>query len=143
MITRSGKHRQSNRIRKLKATSVAQNEALRVRIEGLGLQASIGIYPGERQQRQTIVLDLSWSISRANLQAGDEIGNTVDYDAIVVAIEMLLVDRHFNLLETLVLSIEKTLLASFPISELHLSVCKLAAVPAACGVSVSCGAQHS
>lgn len=110
---------------------------LRLRIDGLGLQASLGIYPHERRQRQAIVLDICWSMARNDLLAGDEIENTLDYDAIVLAIEKVLAKQHFNLLETLVLSIEQMLLATFPVRNLHLSVCKLAGIPAARGVFVS------
>jgi dihydroneopterin aldolase len=138
MITRTGKRRQSNHTRKLEAAFLAPEEGLRVRIDGLALQASLGIYPDERQQRQTIVVDVSWSIPREMLLAGDDIENTVDYDAVACEIERVLADRHFNLLEVLVLSIEQALLAIFPIKDLHISVCKLAAIPAARGVSVSC-----
>lgn len=70
MITKSGKHQPSKRIRPRKARVFAQDKAaLRVRIDGLGLQASLGIYPSERQQRQAISLDLSWRISRDELLA--------------------------------------------------------------------------
>jgi len=140
MITRIGKRQQSNRMRRTKAPSRVRDDALHFRIEGLGLQASLGIYPDERRYRQAIVVDIIWSLARGDLLASDEIGNTVDYDAVVHVIEEVLADRHFNLLETLVLSIEKALLAVLPIRNLHVSVCKLAAIPAARGVTVSCNA---
>lgn len=137
MTTRTGKRRPSRRMRQAEPPLPARDEALHLKIDGLGLQASLGIYPHERRQRQAIVVDIRWSMARGDLLAGDEIGNTVDYDTIVQAIESVVADRHFNLLETLVLSIEERLLAAFPIRNLHLSVCKPAAIPAARGVSVS------
>ncbi len=99
--------------------------------------ASIGIYPEEHQRRQAIILDIGWSIARNDLLLGDDIRNTIDYDKIVQIIGTMVAERHFNLVETLALSIETALLTTFPIRNLRLSVSKTTAISSARGVSVS------
>ena len=110
---------------------------LHLKIDGLTLMASVGIYPEEHQQRQPITLDIGWCVARNDLLLGDDIRHTVDYDTIVQTIGKVVAERHFNLIETLIMSIETALLGSFPIQYLRLSVSKTAAIPAARGVCVS------
>lgn len=137
-IIKTGKPRWLNHMHKLNMPSQPiKDRDLYLKIEGLAQTASIGIYPEERQQRQGIVLDIGWRIARSGLLLGDNIQNTVDYDAIIQAVERVLAERHFDLIETMVLSIETALLQTFPIRNLHLSVSKPAAIPSARGVSVS------
>ena len=70
-------------------------------LEGLRLQASIGIYAHELAAPQPLDIDLRLAIDGTLAGRSDDIRHTVDYDQVVSTLEELLASRHFNLLEHL------------------------------------------
>lgn len=87
-------------------------------------------------------MDVGWTVLKRHLDAGDEIQNTVDYDDVVRVIEESLSNRHYNLLETLTIILEQTLISRFQLQNLKLSISKPGAIPASQGVSVLSRANH-
>ncbi|MDR1462734.1 MAG: dihydroneopterin aldolase [Azoarcus sp.] len=69
-------------------------------IEGLRVDALVGIYSRERLAPQTIEFDLSFGVPEA-AAIHDNIADTIDYAAVVEYIRAELAGRHFNLIETL------------------------------------------
>ena len=69
-------------------------------IEGLELDASIGVWPEERGRTQRIRLDVELDMADAP-PADDDHAGVVCYDALARRIEALVGEGHVNLVETL------------------------------------------
>jgi dihydroneopterin aldolase len=69
-------------------------------IEGLRVDAWVGIYSRERIAPQTVEFDLSFGVPEV-AAAHDDIADTIDYAEVVACIRSELAQRHFNLIETL------------------------------------------
>jgi dihydroneopterin aldolase len=69
-------------------------------IEGLRVDAWVGIYSRERVAPQTVEFDLDFGVPQASA-IRDNIADTIDYAEVVEYIRAGLADRHFNLIETL------------------------------------------
>ncbi|MDD3353001.1 dihydroneopterin aldolase [Zoogloea sp.] len=108
-----------------------------IRLEGLCLDASIGIYPQELAARQPLEIDLQLTIDGTLAARSDDIRHTVDYDQVVDCLEALLASRHFQLLEYLSQAMLDTLADSFPVKRAEVTVAKPLAVPKARRVSVT------
>ena len=108
-----------------------------IRLEGLCLEASIGIYPHELAARQPLEIDLQLTIDGTLAARSDDIRHTVDYDQVVDSLEALLASRHFHLLEHLSQAMLDTLADSFPVKRAEVTVAKPLAVPKARRVSVT------
>ena len=108
-----------------------------IRLEGLCLEASIGIYPHELAARQPLEIDLQLTIDGTLAARSDDIRHTVDYDQVVNSLEALLASRHFHLLEHLSQAMLDTLADSFPVKRAEVTVAKPLAVPKARRVSVT------
>ncbi|MBL8433746.1 MAG: dihydroneopterin aldolase [Zoogloea sp.] len=108
-----------------------------IRLEGLCLEASIGIYPHELAARQPLEIDLQLTIDGALAARSDDIRHTVDYDQVVDSLETLLASRHFHLLEHLSQAVLDTLGDSFPVKRAEVTLAKPLAVPKARRVSVT------
>ena len=108
-----------------------------IRLEGLRLDASIGIYPHELAARQPLEIDLQLAIDGTLVARSDDIRHTVDYDQIVQCLEALLATRHFHLLEHLSQAMLDTLASRFPVKRAEVTIAKPLAVPKARRVSVT------
>ncbi|MDR3322645.1 MAG: dihydroneopterin aldolase [Zoogloeaceae bacterium] len=69
-------------------------------VEGLRVDAWVGIYAHERVVPQTVEFDLSFGIPEG-AGSQDNIVDTIDYAKVVERIRLELASRHFNLLEAL------------------------------------------
>ncbi|MDR2261456.1 MAG: dihydroneopterin aldolase [Azoarcus sp.] len=69
-------------------------------IEGLRLDAWVGIYSRERVAPQTVEFDLSFGLPET-AAAQDDIADTIDYAKVIAYMREELAGRHFNLIETL------------------------------------------
>ena len=70
----------------------------RIFVEGLTVETVIGIYDWERETRQPLVLSVSLA---CDTTATDDIGGTIDYDAVVDSLKAFAAQRRDGLLETL------------------------------------------
>lgn len=70
----------------------------RIFIEGLAVETVIGVYDWERGTPQPLLLSVSLV---CDIDAGDEIGDTIDYAAVVEALKTFVTQRRDVLLETL------------------------------------------
>lgn len=84
-------------------------------LKDLSFLAIVGIYPHEKEKRQSILVDLELEIdSFHGAIEKDEIHYSVDYEKIYQTVNKTVVDRNFNLLETLAYQV---VLNCFKISE--------------------------
>jgi dihydroneopterin aldolase len=112
-------------------------------IEGLQVQALIGVYDFERQATQPLVFDVEMTADTRSAGGSDALADTVDYAVVAQAIETVCAQSGFALVEALAETIAVQLLRDFPIQQVMLRVTKPQAVPAARGVGVRIVRQRS
>ncbi|MFT3734170.1 MAG: dihydroneopterin aldolase [Rhodocyclaceae bacterium] len=93
-------------------------------IEGLQLEAWVGIYPREKAAAQAVEINLTFGVPDAAAEH-DDIADTIDYDRVVSRIRELLAEQHFNLLETLGEFLVSVLFEEFGAPWVRLSIAKL------------------
>jgi dihydroneopterin aldolase len=108
----------------------------RVFIEGLQIEALIGIYDWERRVRQPLVFDLEMAFDNRVPAASDDIADTLDYKAVSNRIRDIVSESGFGLVETLAECVARAVLAEFPVSHLRLRLSKPGAVRGARAVGV-------
>jgi len=108
-----------------------------LRIDALALDASIGIYPQERAQRQLVLADLELVFSAVSAAWSDEISHTIDYDEVLACVNDLIASRHFNLLETLAQRMLDVLQERFPVERMAVTLSKPAAAGRARNISIT------
>ncbi len=69
-------------------------------IEGMLVDANVGIFPRERLASQPLEINMTFGVPDA-AALRDDIADTVGYDQVVERIREVLLQKQFNLLETL------------------------------------------
>jgi dihydroneopterin aldolase len=105
-------------------------------IDGLRVQALIGVYEFERQAAQPLLFDVEMTVETRSAGASDALADTVDYAVVAQAIEATCAQSGFALVEALAETVAARLLRDFPLQQVMLRVTKPLAVPAARGVGV-------
>lgn len=101
-------------------------------VRDLQVACIVGIYPHERLQEQTVLLDIEIDYDFAPAAASDAVGDVVDYDMVVSTVTGLVRERKFHLIETMAEQAVALLFARVPQAmAVRLEVRKPAAVPAA------------
>ncbi|MGE0557968.1 MAG: dihydroneopterin aldolase [Burkholderiales bacterium] len=95
-------------------------------ISELRIETRIGIYAREQQVAQTIQLDLEIGLRGKHAADSDRIEDTIDYAAVVAAINKLFAGQHFSLLEHAAESIAGMIISDFRAPWLRVSIAKLA-----------------
>ena len=106
-------------------------------IEGLEVDAIIGVHEHERNNRQPVVIDLELSVDITAAAQSDNLGDTVSYGDIARAVTALVEESRYQLVETLAERIATMVLADFDVEGVRVKVAKPAAVPNARTVAVS------
>lgn len=101
----------------------------RVIIEDLRIPASIGVYPHEKIQPQTIVLNIEMGLAAQTCFRSDRVEDTIDYAAVADALRRLAVSRHFNLIEHLAEQMSNVVLSRFGASWVKMRVGKIGVIP--------------
>ncbi len=106
-------------------------------IEGLKIDALIGIHDWEQDTRQKLVIDIeiSWDISDA--AQTDDISFACNYASISECVTTFVASSHFQLIETLAEQTAQLVLKEFSVPKLKLRVSKPGALSNAENVSVS------
>lgn len=109
----------------------------RTSIEGLRVDASVGVYDFEYGIKQTLVIDVN---AYADLQVAgqtDALEHAVDYDRISAICRSVVKDRHHKLIEAIAGRIADGVLAALaPVQAVDVRVAKPGAVPDAVTVAV-------
>lgn len=93
-------------------------------IEGLEIDAIIGVYDWERTQTQKVWLDLALTADLSLAMASDNVSDTIDYAAVVTEIEHIASAKQPELLEHFAQLILTSLFAHFPVSAIELKITK-------------------
>lgn len=105
---------------------VLQNDI--VFIEGLELDASIGVFDWEKKIKQGLIFNLELSCDFSKASVSDDIQDAVNYAQVCEEIEILIGLQHYQLLEFLAERICQHLFESFAITAIKLSIFKPEAV---------------
>ncbi|CAN5690029.1 dihydroneopterin aldolase [soil metagenome] len=105
-------------------------------IEGLEIEALIGIYDWERRIRQPLLFDLEMGFDNRRPAATDAIADTLDYKAVSKRLIAFVSASDFGLVETLAERCAELVLREFEVAHLRLKVSKPGAVRGARAVGV-------
>lgn len=101
-------------------------------VRELRVDCIVGIYPHERDQQQTILLNIEIDYDFAAPARSDAIHDAVDYDGVVSSVTALIQSRRFQLIETMAEESAALLLARVPVATaVRVEIQKPAAVPQA------------
>ncbi|MEH6389270.1 dihydroneopterin aldolase [Pseudomonas profundi] len=113
-------------------------------INGLAVDAVIGVYDWERDIRQRLIVDLDMGWNIAPAAATDDLGATLNYAAVSQRITDYVSASSFGLVETLAERLAALIMQEFSVPWLRLRINKPGAVPGAAGgvgVLIERGAQ--
>ena len=105
-------------------------------IEGLEIEALIGIYDWERRIRQTLVFDIEMAFDNRVPAASDAIEDTLNYKVVSKRIVEYVGQSGFGLVETLAERVAEIILREFDVSRVRLKLSKPGAVRGARAVGV-------
>lgn len=108
----------------------------KVFIEGLEIEALIGIYDWERRVRQILRFDLEMGFDNRRPAASDDIADTLDYKAVSKRLVEFVSQSDFGLVETLAERCAAIVLDEFDVRWLRLKLSKPGAVRGASAVGV-------
>src|SRR5688572_16128799 len=101
-------------------------------LHNLRIDCIVGIHPHERENSQTVFLDLEIDYDFAPAAESDAIPDAVDYDQVVRMVTDLIQSRRFHLIEAMAEAVAAMLLERVPvIDSVRVEIRKPAAVPAA------------
>jgi dihydroneopterin aldolase len=102
----------------------------KILLHNLKVTCIVGIHPGERQLPQNLWLDVSLTTGFADSIASENIADTIDYSEIADCLEQWIMDKQFQLIETLAVEACHLLFSKWPtIKSCKILVKKPAAVP--------------
>jgi dihydroneopterin aldolase len=104
-----------------------------VRLEGLELEAPIGVYAHERGILQKLVIDLAIECDLERAARTDDLADAFDYDRLAAVAQQAATERHHALIETVAQKIATRLLAELGdrADRVFVRVAKPGAVPGA------------
>ena len=105
-------------------------------IEGLEIEALIGIYDWERRIRQPLVFDIEMAFDNRIPAASDAIGDTLNYKAVSKRVVQYVSASDFGLVETLAERVAAIILEEFGVQRVRLKLSKPGAVRGARAVGV-------
>jgi len=108
----------------------------KVFIEGLEIEALIGIYDWERRVRQPLVFDLEMAFDNRKPASSDAIEDTLNYKDISKRLIAFVSQSDFGLVETLAERCVEIVLKEFGVAHVRLKLSKPGAVRGAKAVGV-------
>ena len=106
-------------------------------IEGLEIEALIGIYDWERRIRQPLLFDVEMAFDNRKPAASDDIADTLDYKAVSKRLIAFVSESRFGLVETLAERCASLILDEFGVARVRLKLSKPGAVRGARAVGVA------
>jgi dihydroneopterin aldolase len=107
-----------------------------IHIEGLEVDAVIGVFDWEREIEQRLVIDLQLGTDITNAAKTDDIQHTLDYAVISERVMDHVKSASAQLIETLAEQIATLVMREFSVMNVRVRVSKPGAVPAARNVAV-------
>lgn len=105
-------------------------------IEGLEIDALIGIYDWERRVRQPLVFDIEMTFDNRVSAATDSIEDTLNYKAVSQRVVDVVTGSSYGLVETLAEHVARVILDEFAVQRVALKLGKPGAVRGARTVGV-------
>jgi len=105
-------------------------------IEGLKVEAILGIFPEERVTPQPVVFDIEFLVDTSAAATTEDIDQTVSYATVSEQISALALNGRYQLVETLAQASADLLLQDFGVPWVRIKVTKPNAVANAAGVGV-------
>ena len=93
-------------------------------INNLHIETIIGLYPWEREVRQTLLVDLKLSTDIKNAAANDDLKHTINYEAVCQHTKSLAQNNQYKLIETLAENIATMILSDFGATAVGVTVKK-------------------
>ena len=113
------------------------SDRLHVFVDGLVLDASIGILPEEHERRQRVRVDVDLLVRVTPPLTSEAIADTVSYADVVTAVRAIVAAGHIALVETLAERIAAAVLADDRVTWTRVRVTKPDIIPDAMGVGVA------
>lgn len=95
-------------------------------IHGLSVRSRVGVYDWEQASPQEISVDLELKIDAAKAAARDDVVDAIDYGRLVTAVQQLVQERTYRLLETVAEDIASLILEVFGTPQVLVRVTKRA-----------------
>lgn len=92
---------------------------LKVNINQLTFDCIIGILDFERQNKQTVVVDISFEYF-----FDQQNNNFIDYSKVALIVQKTMIDKKYKLLEDAIINLREILKATYNIKNLHLKITK-------------------
>ncbi len=108
----------------------------KVFIEGLEIEALIGIYDWERRIRQPLVFDVEMAFDNRKPAASDDIADTLNYKDVSKRLIDFVSHSEYQLVETLAERCAQIVLEEFGVAHVRLKLSKPGAVRGAKAVGV-------
>lgn len=105
----------------------------RIHIFEVRLSCKVGVPPEERACAQELVIDVSMEKSLRIAALSEDVGDTIDYAAVLATLQRVAASREWVLIETLAEAMCAAVLAEFPAESVHLLLRKPAALAAVGG----------
>ena len=105
-------------------------------IDGLRVDAIIGIDDWERVMTQAIIIDMALFTDVTDVAQTQDLSQGINYKAVCEQVSKWIQDKKFELLETLVEYVSKQLLDNWPISKVSIRAVKPNAITLADAVGV-------
>lgn len=103
-----------------------------IELERVRIECIVGIHPHERVQEQTIEIDVAMDIDFAEAAGTECVDATIDYTEVARVLAELVVERKYQLVETMAEEAASLVLGSWPrVQRVEIVVHKPAAVPQA------------
>ncbi|MCF6523646.1 dihydroneopterin aldolase [Streptomyces sp. JJ36] len=96
----------------------------RVALRGLRARGHHGVFPGEREEGQTFVVDVELGLDTRAAAAGDDLAETVHYGVVAEEVTAVLEGEPVDLIETLAQRIADACLAHRAVREVEVVVHK-------------------
>jgi dihydroneopterin aldolase len=96
----------------------------------------IGVYPWEREVDQPVLINLEIVLPSAQPCTSDELGDALDYAAVVHRLRGLLSDHPYHLLERLAEAMACVVLDEFHAPAVTLTVAKIAPLPGVKSIAI-------
>ncbi len=87
-------------IKSLKSRRESRRASMRIFVEGLLIQANIGVHPHEYESTQPIVIDIMLDMGAMPAPVDDRLHETLDYGLVAERAEEIALEGHVQLVET-------------------------------------------
>jgi dihydroneopterin aldolase len=113
-----------------------------VYIKDLSADTVIGVFPWERQIKQTLRFDLELAVDCAVPAASDELSDALDYGAVSRSVREFVARSEFTLIETLAEQVAERVMSEFGVPWVRIRVTKRALLPGVGAVGVAIERGH-